>query len=157
MQSVCVVALYTICMLTLLSYWAGSIALYGCCWSHNSAVVSTRSGVTRHQLSSVVFLETIVTVNQGFMLPTATQNRSAERLLDGINKEQDVTKLQNHRFFFCFFVFCFLFHGRKFYGWNWSCFLSIVNVVYLYGRVTGHVTLTVWQSNRACYLNCMAE
>jgi len=67
-------------------------------------------GATRHQLSSVVFLETIVTVNQGVMLPTATQNRSAERLLDRSIKERDITKLQNHRLYF------FLFYGHKFYG-----------------------------------------
>jgi len=57
-------------------------------------------------------LEAIVKVNQGAMLPSATQNRSAERLSDGTIKEQDITKLQNHRLV----LFLFVSYGCRFYG-----------------------------------------
>ena len=84
----------------------------------------------------MVFLEAIVTGNQGAMLLTANQNRSAERLLYGSIKEQDITKLQNPRFFI--FVLWSQNLGLKLK----LIFFLIVIVVYLYSSITGRVTLT---------------
>jgi hypothetical protein len=87
----------------------------------------------------VVFLEAIVTGNQGVMLPTATQNLSTEHLLDGSINEQDITKVTKS---YVIFVFFFVLWPQILRLKLKLIFLLNVNVVCLYGSTTGRVTVT---------------